>query len=372
MAVLPPSNFLTLHYVYFVATCMVTSIIFYLTSTPWRSIAYVDALFLCVSAMTGAGLNTVYTRYFLLAVDRRLIVLQVDLSTLNSFQQAILFVLLLVGSPILVSSTVLMVRKRAFESKLKGVSDERERERASRRASAFELELEDQETPCEDADSPANSPANSPTGGTGSQVFKSPVAATATVQCVEAEPSYSDDDVRWIDDDQVTIGDTRSRHRHHHSLFPMAGVGARPDLDNHPDNVTLNVSVPAQDSMFGFKRILLGTQKYFASKGLVSRNSQFHGLTSAERETLGGVEYKAVSFLSVIVPLYYVMFVLCGIIGMGWWLEANHPEIPRENGLPPFFTGAFFAVSAFVNSGMSLLDVNMTALQLRFVSFTTR
>lgn len=61
MAVLPPFNFLTLHYVYFIATCLVSSIVFYLTSTPWRSVAYVDAVFLCVSAMTGAGLNTVCT-----------------------------------------------------------------------------------------------------------------------------------------------------------------------------------------------------------------------------------------------------------------------------------------------------------------------
>lgn len=59
MAVLPPFNFLTLHYVYFIATCLVGSVIFYLSSTPWRSVAYVDAIFLCVSAMTGAGLNTV-------------------------------------------------------------------------------------------------------------------------------------------------------------------------------------------------------------------------------------------------------------------------------------------------------------------------
>jgi Trk-type K+ transport system membrane component len=59
------------------------------------------------------------------------------------------------------------------------------------------------------------------------------------------------------------------------------------------------------------------------------------------------------------------MFILCGIIGMGGWLEANHPEVTRSNGLSPFWTGAFFAVSAFVNSGMSLLDANMTALQLK-------
>jgi Trk-type K+ transport system membrane component len=60
------------------------------------------------------------------------------------------------------------------------------------------------------------------------------------------------------------------------------------------------------------------------------------------------------------------MFLLLGIIGMGVWLEANHPEVSEVNGLSPFWTGAFFAVSAFVNSGMSLLDENMTALQLKY------
>jgi Trk-type K+ transport system membrane component len=147
----------------------------------------------------------------------------------------------------------------------------------------------------------------------------------------------------------------------------MAGIGARPDLHNHPRDAVPNLPLPTEDSVSGFKSILRGTQKYIASKGLVSRNSQFHDLTAAERDELGGVEYKAVSFLSVIVFLYFVLFILFGMIGMGGWLEANHPDVTRSNGLSPFWTGAFFAVSAFVNSGMSLLDANMTALQLKYV-----
>jgi hypothetical protein len=63
MAVLPPFNFLTLHYVYFIVACVVASIILYSTSAPFKNVAYVDAIFLCVSAMTGAGLNTVCTAY---------------------------------------------------------------------------------------------------------------------------------------------------------------------------------------------------------------------------------------------------------------------------------------------------------------------
>ncbi|KAJ5779970.1 hypothetical protein N7457_005130 [Penicillium paradoxum] len=339
-AVLPPLNFLTLHYFYFIATCIITSVIFYLTSTPWRSVAYVDAIFMCVSAMTGAGLNTV------------------DLSTLNTFQQAVLFSLLILGHAILISLTVLLVRKRAFEAKFKGVSDERERERSTRRTSAVEIELQpaDQE------------PAQ---GSTGTDVLteipegqgcKPRPKTSVLVKEASGEPSCRPEHT-WVDDDQITVGGTSPR-LHQHRVFPMAGIGARPDLNNHPRDAAPNVPPFEEDSVSGFKSILRGTQKYMASKGLVSRNSQFHDLTAAEREELGGVEYKAVSFLSVIVFLYFILFILFGMIGVGGWLEVNDPAVTRTNGLSPFWTGAFFAVSAFVNSGMSLLDANMTALQL--------
>ncbi|KAJ5114361.1 Potassium transporter [Penicillium alfredii] len=296
--------------------------------------------------MTGAGLNVV------------------DLSTLNTFQQAILFALLILGSAILVSSTVLMVRKRAFEAKLNGVSQ------SSRRASSYELQIETSKHPLEGQDEIP------PRGHAKAQSSKAVPQTTVTVNEDTTEPVLHDDDILWIDDDQVTVSDSRSRHHHHHHhhrVFPMAGVGARPDLSNHPRDATptqpvYNKDKDNKDSGSGLKGIIRGTQKYFTPKGTVSRNSQFHGLTSTEREELGGVEYKAVSFLSAIVPLYFVLFLVLGIVGVGGWLQANHPDVTRGNGLSPFWTGAFFAVSAFVNSGMSLLDANMTALQLKCVA----
>lgn len=244
-----------------------------------------------------------------------------------------------------------MVRKRAFEAKLKGVSDERE---ASRRASALELQMGNPDTllGAGSNDSHANTPHH-----------KKP--ASVDIQETTAESSAQHDS-NWLDDDQITVADLHPRHHRHHPLFPMAGIGARPDLHNHPRDVVGPMPLYAEDEDTGFKnKLIRGTQKYFSSEGKISRNSQFHGLTSAEREELGGVEYKAVSFLSVVVSLYFVMFLLLGIIGVGTWLEANHPEVSRVNGLSPMWTGAFFAVSAFVNSGMSLLDQNMTALQLK-------
>lgn len=265
-----------------------------------------------------------------------------------------MFTLLILGHAILISLTVLLVRKHGFEAKFKGVSDERERERTSRQQSVFELQPESGDV-VQGNEGPESQRPD--TAGQG------PQRKSVTITNTPSHPSYYDE--LWIDEDQVTIGGTT--HRHRHRVFPMAGIGARPDLHNHPRDAAPNLPLSTESSVSGIKNVLRGTQKYIASKGLVSRNSQFHDLTAAERDELGGVEYKAVSFLSVVVFLYFILFILFGMVGMGGWLEAYHPDVTRSNGLSPFWTGTFFAVSAFVNSGMSLLDANMTALQLKYV-----
>ena len=97
--------------------------------------------------------------------------------------------------------------------------------------------------------------------------------------------------------------------------------------------------------------------------GYIGRNSQFHNLSDAERRKLGGIEYDAVCVLSWLVPTYFVLWQLLGAIGVGAWLVVNRPSLAGKNGLGSFWTGAFFAISAFNNSGMALLDANAVALQ---------
>lgn len=243
---------------------------------------------------------------------------------------------------------MLLVRKQAFEAKFRGVSDERE---ASRRASALELRS-------------ISAQGESSSTDVTEQNGQSRQKSTVTIRQAPVQPS-DDEGIHWVDDDQVTVNDAPRHHHHHHRVFSMVGVGARPDLKNHPHDVPQVPLYTEESNRFRSRGIIRGTQKFFSSKGKISRNSQFYGLTSAEREELGGVEYKAVSFLSWIVSLYLALALILGIIGVGSWLQANHPDVTRVNGLNPFWTGAFFAVSAFVNSGMSLLDKNMTALQLK-------
>jgi hypothetical protein len=83
-AYLPPLNFITVHYTYFISVCLVTSLIFYGMSTPKYAIGYTDSLFLVVSAMTEAGLNTI------------------NLSQMTTGQQFLLWLLILIVSDLVI------------------------------------------------------------------------------------------------------------------------------------------------------------------------------------------------------------------------------------------------------------------------------
>lgn len=56
-------------------------------------VKFIDSLFICVSAATGTGLATI------------------DLSALTAWQQAILVILEIIGSPVMVSWVVVTIRR---------------------------------------------------------------------------------------------------------------------------------------------------------------------------------------------------------------------------------------------------------------------
>jgi hypothetical protein len=68
-------------------------------------VAFIDALFLCVSAMTVTGLATI------------------DLSSVTPWQQVILFILMCLGSPVTVSWVMVLVRRYFFAQKFEHVLD---------------------------------------------------------------------------------------------------------------------------------------------------------------------------------------------------------------------------------------------------------
>lgn len=371
-----------------------------------------------VSAMTEAGLNTI------------------NLSTLNTWQQVMLFLLIIIGSAIFVSAFVVQVRLRAFEDRF---VDEIDRERRLRRRKTFDPMVRSWSrtrsrgrpfsrkssttTPLEDI--PATSVHNgqlvaqrqdeSTRGRAAVANSDAPIAASATERQTGmdvlkdrrlAKPEAQDHDARSptlhgqssdaVDDelaiqsmsgldistsnrDRISFApDTRFArgalgspqsdefgHNVIHHLLPFSGVGARPLTQSRSRSQVSHTVVEARPRSANMP-LGTGEEKFhhrFLKTGVLSRNSTFHHMDEKDRERLGGLEYKSVKLLAWLVPVYLVAWQLLGAIGLGAWVAYNRPATAAMNGLNPWWVGAFNAISAFNNSGMSLLDANMVAFQ---------
>ena len=355
----PKADFITLHYAYFIITCLVFSVIFWGSATPARSVSYTDSLFLTVSAMTLAGLNTI------------------NLSTINTFQQVMLFLLIMLGSAILVSSAVVHVRRKAFERKFTAVIEEERQRRKAQKAST-------QERGFPFALSRRRSVANSESE-VDKAIHRGMVAHARKLSLdLENGGTIKSQDRPSLDEQDNLPSNLRKHDVHHiqasndssgltsngHSDFPGGRqVNSRISFSSplsplrtrhhtqvfsrHGGEIRREIFNPPQESM---ARMRLNTMKEkgkvgqdatsnFESGGLIGRNSQFHNLTLNERERLGGVEYRAIKLLERIVPLYFLLWQLLGSLGLGAYVAKNRPDTALENGLNPWYEVLFILLN---------------------------
>lgn len=114
---------------------------------------------------------------------------------------------------------------------------------------------------------------------------------------------------------------------------------------------------------------------YISFDAVVGRNSHFHDLTKDEHDELGGVEYRALKALFWIVLLYWIGAQILAFIVAGPYLNAGgryayvfNPE--SANVIQPvnlWWYTIFNCVSAFSNTGMSLVDTSMVPFQYAYV-----
>lgn len=100
-----------------------------------------------------------------------------------------------------------------------------------------------------------------------------------------------------------------------------------------------------------------------------TRNSQFANLTPSQRLELGGVEFRALTLLSYLVPGYCFLIQMVASIMIWAYTLKKRPEVGDGNAggqalnsthVGTFWVSTFNAVSAFNNNGMSLIDANIT------------
>ncbi|KAL8795828.1 MAG: hypothetical protein Q9195_001708 [Heterodermia aff. obscurata] len=322
------------------------------------------------SAPTLAGLNTI------------------NLSGINTFQQVVLFLLIILGSAIFVSIGVVQFRKAAFERRFKVIVEDarhRRRNRASTRRSPLSSTLP--RVRSKNSSEVERQPSQTQIGSSSvhNQSSDAEDSNNATIQTSD-EPAHELMERQTIAEKRPgtvpTMLDIRNeqdppsealRHRTtfftanpspsgrlHSPVITFQGIGARQDIMNHPMRVERrrDYTSPLRTAQ-SRERSNTGSTQRSDYPGVIGRNSQFSSLTFAEREHLGGAEYRAITLLAIVVPLYFILWQLLGALGLGAYVANNRSAAPEANGLNAWWVGAFNAISAFNNSGMSLLDANM-------------
>ena len=310
--------------------------------------------------MTLAGLNTI------------------NLSQLNTFQQVLLFLLIMLGSAILVSSAVVHVRRKAFERRFKHVIEVERQERRTRRNSELSQSQTLQrfrtrtgsELNREDSGVRDKRHYNSPGRERGRFSIADHRIPLFPFQLVQENMQVADPGVRNVERTQDTeagalctlrnkIEDAADPLEHSFAssfirfvphVPPSVSRSHRQPYASSDGEVSSSIThfrgTNSSDLSYQNSQVRPeheteksdhGTQKYFNSGGIIGRNSQFHSLTAAERERLGGVEYRAVLLLEIIVPIYFVFWQLLGCVGLGAWIALNAADTTLQNGLNPWY-----------------------------------
>ncbi|TPR10405.1 hypothetical protein CAN33_0021990 [Aspergillus niger] len=400
-------NFVLIHYVYIIATSLLSSIIIY----PGANLDYTDALFLSAGAATQSGLNTV------------------DLNTLHTYQQIVLYVVSMLTTPIFIHTVLVFVRLYWFEkrfqhvvsdaralrhtrSRLRTISEDKDGQSSSReeagvagrsivvlrdtlghpgsRQQAKEKSGEDSppasptaRDPPENLGEDASNALNQKLGiGLGNSLGNLRVPAQLSpehhIAFLENQRRNkgalripSPREPRRLDGPHITINEPDMiRTRTRNSTFPR--LDTRPtfrETKNDTDASQLGRLTSRRPTLHNLFRTLTqererSTQPYLSWNATVGRNSNFVDLTEEQRDELGGIEYRALKTLAVVLISYYAFFHILGILCLVPWIMTTHwGKVVEEIGQGRPWWAIFMAQSAFNDVGFTLTPDSLSSFQ---------
>ncbi|KAF1848050.1 high affinity potassium transport protein [Cucurbitaria berberidis CBS 394.84] len=104
---------------------------------------------------------------------------------------------------------------------------------------------------------------------------------------------------------------------------------------------------------------------YLSWTPTIARNSNFVDLTEEQREELGGIEYRALKLLAMILVSYFVGFHLLGMVCLTPWINRNarFRKVVEDVGISPTWWGFFTPASMFNDLGFTLTPDSMVSFQ---------
>jgi Trk/Ktr/HKT type cation transporter len=138
----------------------------------------------------------------------------------------------------------------------------------------------------------------------------------------------------------------------------------------HEDENHHHVGPRQRTNTFQSIRTALSREKedgmpYLSWEPTVGRNSAFVDLTEAQREELGGIEYRSLKSLALILVLYFWGFSLFGIVCLTPWIihSKTYGSIVTNDSQGRAWWGIFTANSAFTDLGYTLTPDSMISFQ---------
>ncbi|KAI0802967.1 cation transport protein-domain-containing protein [Irpex lacteus] len=465
-------NFFRVHLLFFLFVPLISAGIFYGANGEFH-IPFIDALFLCYSALTVTGLSTV------------------NLSTLTAFQQAMLFVLMGVGNVTIVAWVMVLIRKRYFVQHLESI---KKRERAqhmirsrlahwvrfpalgssatSRGKQEGEVDIQVEQSSTAEPSPVGHRHAHfDPSEGIGAALVGGGSAGISLGIALRALPQeeegpsptpndrtpspvmiHTDDDTARLSVEspksfagsfemvQSTDGmeamieggygltsspqsgalalPTSPQSERHPVFSPIVAVPPAlrhrrgvpvprrqtviiPPVPDTPDNKALGQRGKDQ-GLGGFpgpiQLFLKITRIYFPrvhrfverlithrrdpnrknsfkwlgddfKNLIINRNSDFdtEELDDEELERLGGLEYRALDFLSWLVILYFIVIQLISIVLIAPWLASTHDYDDVFASQPRKVNKTCQVMGSYTGGGMSLVDAGMTPFQKAYL-----
>lgn len=101
---------------------------------------------------------------------------------------------------------------------------------------------------------------------------------------------------------------------------------------------------------------------YLSWQPTLGRNSQFHDLTEDQREELGGIEYRSLKTLSLILTMYFWGFWILSVVCLTpWIINSSYGSLVDSAGQSRAWWGIFTGSSAFMDLGFTLTPDSMNS-----------
>lgn len=331
---MPPVNFITMHYTYFGLVSLLVSVMFWGASRPSQSVSFIDSLFLVTSAFTTSGLNTL------------------NISQLTTGQQAILAIMMILGSPVWISLFTIWFRTHVFEKRFEDIVELERKKRMKTTGTVVGMAGAMFGTPVLSSFRPRSrrrdqaAAQGSPAQHTETDASQLSPGRTLRDQSMDADAHRLPHFLNTIEEGKpIEAASPPSAE----PLSPRSLAGRRRPGDQeeaqrgkHSDGFDLKIFLSE-------------------NKKSIGRNGQFFDLTEEQREYLGGVEYRALKLLFRIVTIYFVLWQVLGAITLGAWLSVHSANITGVNSQNAAWSGLFLCISSFNNAGMTLLDAGIAA-----------